>query len=258
MEQESNIIAVRESQLSEIQPLREKYRSEMNCQIIHDSIHIRTGWSREFAFHASEGAVIGYGSVAVAGPWRDKPALYEFFIAPEHRLRMFDAFTSLLQVCGAKTIETQSNDLLLTVMLHVFACNPRAESILFEDGFQTSLAPDGAGFRATVASDADALNRFELDDSAAWVATINNEVAGAGGVLYHYNRPYGDVYMKVAEPFRRLGLGAYLVQELKAVCRKGGSVPAARCNVNNPPSRKTLQKAGFVPCGVLIAGDLPA
>ena len=36
----------------------------------------------------------------------------------------------------------------------------------------------------------------------------------------------------------------------------GGSVPAARCNIGNLASRKTLQKAGFVPCGNLVAGDL--
>lgn len=257
MTENPHTIVVRESQLREIEPLRESYRKEMNCQIIHDSIHSRLGWSREFSFHTKDSAVIGYASVAVAGPWRDNPALYEFFVEAEHRLRVFDAFTDLLQICGAKTIETQSNDPLLTVMLHIFARNPRAESILFEDRFQTSLSPQGAGFRATVASDTAALNRFELDDGAGWVVTMNKEVVGAGGVLYHYNRPYGDVYMKIAEPFRRLGLGAYLVQELKVVCKIGGSVPAARCNVNNLPSRKTLQKAGFVPCGVLIVGDLP-
>jgi GNAT superfamily N-acetyltransferase len=67
---------------------------------------------------------------------------------------------------------------------------------------------------------------------------------------------YGDVYMKIAEPFRQLGLGTYLVQELKALCRADGSIPSARCNVDNLPSRRTLQKAGFVPCGALIAGDL--
>jgi GNAT superfamily N-acetyltransferase len=95
-----------------------------------------------------------------------------------------------------------------------------------------------------------------LDENAGWVVTMTEEIAGAGGVLYHYNRPYGDVYMKIAEAFRRLGLGAYLVQELKAVCRKGCSVPAARCNVDNVPSRRTLLRAGFVPCGALIVGDL--
>jgi GNAT superfamily N-acetyltransferase len=98
---------------------------------------------------------------------------------------------------------------------------------------------------------------LELDDGAGWVVTLNGAIAGAGGVLYHYNRPYGDIYMKIAEPFRRRGLGAYLVQELKAACRAGGSVPAARCNIANRASRRTLQKAGFVPCGNLIAGDLP-
>jgi GNAT superfamily N-acetyltransferase len=249
-------ILVRASELHEISSMREKYRKEMNCQIIHDSIHARAGWSREFALHIDDGGAIGYGSVAVAGPWRDNPALYEFFLEPEHRMRTFDAFAALLQSCGARIIETQSNNRLLSLMLHVFARDVRTESILFEDGFETSFRPQGAGFRAATASDAAILQRLELDDTAGWVVTLNDEMAGAGGVLYHYNRPYGDVYMKIAEPFRRVGLGTYLVQELKAVCRTGGSVPSARCNVANEPSRKTLQKAGFVPCGVLISGDL--
>lgn len=251
-------ILVRASELSEIASLREKYRGEMDCQIIHDSIHARPGWTREFALRTDSGNLIGYGSVAVAGPWRDNPALYEFFVEPQHRMRIFEAFTTLLKSCEARTIETQSNDPLLSVMLHVFARNVRTESILFEDGFQTSFHPQGAGFRAATASDAAVLQRLELDDTAGWIVTMNDEIAGAGGVLYHYNRPYGDVYMKIAEPFRQLGLGTYLVQELKAVCRAGGNAPAARCNVNNLPSRKTLQKAGFVPCGVLISGDLGA
>jgi GNAT superfamily N-acetyltransferase len=172
-------------------------------------------------------------------------------------MRTFEAFTSLLQVCGAKIIETQSNDRVLTAMLHVFASSVRAEAILFEDCFQTSLCPQGAGFRTATVSDEDVLKRLDLDENAGWVVTMDGEIAGAGGVLYHYNRPYGDVYMKIAEPYRQRGLGSYLVQELKAACRTAGSVPAARCNVGNLPSRKTLQKAGFVPCGALIAGDLP-
>lgn len=34
--------------------------------------------------------------------------------------------------------------------------------------------------------------------------------------------------LAVAEPFRRRGFGAFLVQELKRVCYEGGYVPAAR------------------------------
>lgn len=247
---------IRVSQLGEIAPLREQYRKEMNCQIIHDSIHGRPGWTREYVLEL-DGAPVGYGSVAVEGPWHDRPALSEFYVQDEHRMQVFDLFATLLSACGAKIIETQSNDRVLTTMLHTFARNLRAESILFEDAFQTSYGPVDKGFRSATADDAEALRRRDLDDGAGWVVILNGEVAGAGDVLYHYHRPYGDVYMKIAEPFRRKGLGAYLVQELKAVCRASGSVPAARCNVRNLPSRKTLQKAGFVPCGNIVVGDLP-
>jgi GNAT superfamily N-acetyltransferase len=248
-------VNARASQLSEIAALREQYRKEMNCQIIHDSIHGRPGWTQEYVLDLN-GTPIGYGSVAVNGPWRDKPALYEFYVQREQWMQVFDLFASLLAVCGAKIIETQSNDRILTVMLHTFGRNLRAGSVLFEDAFHTSYGPVGAGFRAAATDDTEALRQYDLDDGAGWVATMNDEIAGAGDVLYHYNRPYGDVYMKIAEPFRRRGLGAYLVQELKAVCRAGGRVPAARCNVQNLPSRKTLQKSGFVPCGNIVTGDL--
>jgi GNAT superfamily N-acetyltransferase len=244
------------TQLEEIVPFREHYRKEMNCQIIHDSIHSRAGWTQEYAL-VLDGTLVGYGSVAVDGPWREQPALYEFYVLPEHRMRMFDLFASLSVLCGAEVIEAQSNDRTLTVMLHTFARNLRAESILFEDAFKTLHEPLGAEFRAKTASDTEALRQHNLDDGAGWVVTVNGQIAGAGGVLYHYNWPYGDVYMKVAEPFRRKGLGAYLVQELKAGCRASGRVPAARCNVQNLPSRKTLQRAGFVPCGNIVTGDLP-
>jgi GNAT superfamily N-acetyltransferase len=248
-------IVARPSQPGEIEPLREQYRKEMNCQIVHDSIHGRPGWTREFAID-QDGSAIGYGSVAIAGPWRNHPTLYEFFLEPEHRTRTFDAFTNLLQICEADRIETQTNARLLSVMIHVFGHNIRAESILFEDGFLTSSHPPGIGFRPATDADAAVLRNKELDENAGWVATWNGEIAGAGGLLYHYNRPYGDIFMAIAEPFRRRGLGAYLVQELKAVCRSAGSVPSARCNIENVASRRTLQKAGFLPCGALIAGNI--
>ncbi|HTA41069.1 MAG TPA: hypothetical protein VK789_01405 [Bryobacteraceae bacterium] len=60
----------------------------MNCQIIHDSIHGRAGWTREFAIQLDDGTLIRCGSVAVAGPWLDNPALYEFFVEPEYRMRI--------------------------------------------------------------------------------------------------------------------------------------------------------------------------
>ncbi|MBL8228508.1 MAG: GNAT family N-acetyltransferase [Bryobacterales bacterium] len=248
-------LAARLSELEEIAPLRVQYTAEMNCQVIHHSIHSRLGWTQEYAIEV-DGTAGGYGSVAVAGPWQDAHTLYEFYVVPELRTRVFEIFEALLAASAVTRIETQTNDALLTTMLHTYAGKIEVESILFEDAVETTLEPGGASVRHSVPEDVPQLKRHELDDAAGWVMCVDGEIAGAGGVLYHYNRPYGDVYMRIAERFRKRGLGAFLVQELKAACRRGGSVPAARCNVANVASRRTLQKAGFVPCGNLITGEV--
>src|SRR5437870_1220248 len=104
--------------LNDVRPWRDLYRLEMACQITHDSIHSRDGWTHEFLLRDDSGTSVGYGSVAVAGPWKDRPTIYEFFVSPPHRCRMFDLFDALLSASAAVAIETQSNDPLLTVMLH--------------------------------------------------------------------------------------------------------------------------------------------
>jgi GNAT superfamily N-acetyltransferase len=232
---------------------RDMYRLEMGCQIIHDSIHRRPGWTQEYFLHAGD-VPVGYGSIAIAGPWKGKPTVYEFYVAPPYRSRVFDLFSALLAASGAAKIETQSNSPLLPVMLHTFASNVISESILFHDKLATSLSPAGAVFRLATSADA-----FEVSpDQLNWHGVVEAEgkTAATGGILFHYNRPYGDIYMEVAEPFRRCGIGSFLVQELKRVCYEGGNVPAARCNPKNIASRKTLQKAGFVPCGHILVGSV--
>lgn len=241
---------------AEIESLREEYRRAMNCQIIHDSIHARPGWTLEYALEDNNGRLAGYGSVAIAGPWRDSPTVYEFHVAPFALDRVFDLFATLVRFAKPSAVETQTNDLALTTMLHAYCHEITPEAILFADALTTAFTIPGAEFRAVEVADHDTLQAASLDPDAAWVVTLDGEVAATGGILYHYNRPYGDVYMGVAEAFRQRGLGAYIVQELKRVCREGGSVPAARCNVSNVASRRTLQKAGFTPCGHLIGGRL--
>jgi GNAT superfamily N-acetyltransferase len=239
--------------LEEIGRWRDLYRQEMNCQIIHDSIHARPGWSLEYAL-SSGGAPAGYGSVAVGGPWKSNPAIYEFYILPHYRNRLFDFFLRLLSASETKRIETQSNDVLLTAMLHTFARDVTSESILYHDVLTTALAPQGVVFRQATSAD-----KFELPVEKLWshgVVEFDGAPAAKGGILFHYNWPYGDIYMEVGEPFRRRGLGSYLVQELKRVCYEHGNIPGARCNPANIASRKTLQKAGFVPCGHILTGSV--
>ena len=247
-------LSAKAATLDDIVTWRDAYRQEMSCQVVHDSIHVRPGWTQEYLLFAN-GTPAGYGSVAVAGPWEGKPTVYEFYVLPHHRSHVFKLFGALLTVSGAVTIEVQSNDSLITAMLHTFAQNVTSESVIFHDKLTTAYRPPGARFRG--ATPADALNVSR--DSMKWHGVVEFEgtVAATGGILFHYNRPYGDIYMDVSEPFRRRGLGTFLVQELKRLCYEGGSVPAARCNPANVGSRLTLQKAGFVPCGHILSGSVP-
>lgn len=241
------------ARVADILPYREQYRREMNCQIIHDSLHGREGWTQPYLL-AADGEHVGYGSIALGGPWQGMLTVFEYFVVPEHRQRAFDLFEVLLAIARPGRIEVQTNDPLLTVMLHVFARDICSEKILFRDGPATAHALPGAVFRKTMPDDVAGMRDGELDEHASWVVEVDGIIAAAGDVLCHYNPPYGDIYMKVAERYRRLGIGAYIVQELRRVCHERGKIPAARCNTDNVASRKTLQKAGLVPCGHLLVG----
>lgn len=265
-------ILVHPCTLDDIAPMRAAYQQAMGCQIIHESIHTRPGWTREFLLQV-DGMPVGYGSLAVAGPWTGTRTLYECFVLPSHRTRLFTLFAALRAACDPDAIETQTNDRLLTLLLHTFADDVRAESILFEDAPPPARPPiaDGnplssagtaadpfAGVRVRdrLPADTPELTRLELDPTADAVLTQDDEIVGAGGVLTHYNPPYGDVFMAIAAPYRRRGLGTWLVRQLKQRCRAAGLVPAARCRTGNVASRATLQRAGFVPCGHLLHGRL--
>jgi GNAT superfamily N-acetyltransferase len=153
-------------------------------------------------------------------------------------------------------MEIQSNDALLAVMLHTYAREIISEAIVFRDGFTTALPGGGAVLQPLTADEEVRASIAERQGGPEFLLQVDGTPAGKGGILFHYNRPYGDVYMDIEEPFRGRGLGAYLVQELKRQAYEIGAIPAARCNRDNRPSRKTLQKAGFIPYAHVLTGGI--
>ena len=228
----------------------------MNCQVVYDSVHRRPGWTTTYALQL-DGMMAGFASVAVGGPWTDKPTIFEFYVLPAHRGRAFDLFEAVVCASGARRMEVQSNDALLAVMLHTYARDVSSESIVFRHGISTTLPPNGALLQQ-VTSDEDTREAIaRRQGGTEWRLQVDRESVAKGGILFHHNTPYGDIHMEVAEPFRRRGLGAYLVQELKRVAYELGSVPSARSNPDNVASRKTLQKAGLVPDAHVLNGSIP-
>jgi GNAT superfamily N-acetyltransferase len=223
-----------------ILPLRELYRHEMHAQIVHDSFP-RRGFSDAYLVEAA-GRAAGYGLVSNQ---HFPDAVGEFYVIPAYRGQALPMFRRLLDVSRAVSIRAQSNDRLLSALLYDVASTITADIVLFADAFVSHLpCPDGV------------LRQTPESDGVDWRIEIGDTSVATGGVLFHYNVPYGDVYMNVEEPFRRRGFGSYLVQELKRLCYETGHVPAARCNAVNLPSRKTLEKAGLLPCGHILQGEV--
>lgn len=251
------VITVVISSAADVQGLREQYRREMNCQIVHDSVHRRDRWTTTYRLTV-DGDTAGFGSMAIAGPWTGKPTIFELFLLPAHRSRAFDLFEALLTASSARFMEVQSSDALLSVMLHAYARDIHSEAIVFHDRLTTALPSMGATMHCTMTEEEIRQCIDARQGGPEWRLELDGETVATGGILFHYNPPYGDVYMDVAEAHRRRGFGSYLVQELKRLAYELGSVPGARCNPDNIASRKTLQKAGFVPCAHILDGTIVA
>jgi GNAT superfamily N-acetyltransferase len=244
-------IQAHRAEYQDVEALRELYRQELNCQIIRDSFLSR-GLADPYLILV-EGRVGGYGAVSNK---YDKGRLTEFYTLPHARSLAAPMFRELLTASQATHIEAQTNNPLMMLMLYDCAKNIIAENILFHDAFATHLACPNGVFRRAAPEDAGAIFPHQYQPSGDWVIEVQGAVVATGGFLCHYNPPYGDIFMEVAEPARRQGFGSYLVQELKRVCYEAGKKPAARCNPDNVGSRRTLEKAGFLPCGRLLAGEV--
>lgn len=219
-------LSVTLARVGEILPWRDLFREEMQCQIVHDSLHAREDWTQSYLLKVGS-TIVGHGAVAVAGPWRGTKTVFEFYVAPEHRPRAFDLFEVFVATAGVTAFEVQTNDVLLTVMLHVWCPAAMSEKIVFNDKLTTTLPAHGAAFRRATPDDAARIFPHKDEPVGDWVLEVDGTIAATGGILFHYNRPYGDIYMEVAPSFRRRGLGSYLVQELKRVCYEGSIVPCA-------------------------------
>jgi GNAT superfamily N-acetyltransferase len=239
--------------LDVVLPLRELYRREMNCQVIHDSLP-RRGFGDLFLIRA-DGRVAGYGFV-MGYQGEPKDMIREFFMIPAYRGKALAIFRQLIEVSKAKRVMAQTNDVLLTLLLYDCANEIASDTILFHDALTTHLDIPEVTFRQVTEPDKEQIFEHKVEPAGDWLIERDGIIVATGGIMTHYNPPYGDLYMEVDERFRRRGYGSYLIQELKRVSYETGLVPAARCNVANAASRATLQKAGLLPCARLLSGVL--
>lgn len=232
----------------DISGLRKSFLEAGEFQFIHNKCH-QYGWADVYLFTEGE-LKIGYGSVWGKDNRKDRDTIFEFYLIPEYQKHASSIFTDFIKACGAPFMECQTNDTLLASMMFEHAEDIHAQSVLFEDDAEKDLRVKGAAFNRQP------YTTNHPDDRGGYVIEKDGEVVATGGFMLNYNYPFADIYMDVKEPFRKCGIGSFMVQELKKEIYKAQRVPAARCNVKNLASRATLLKAGFRLCGYLLEGKI--
>src|SRR6516225_8564039 len=106
-------LGVIKAELREILPLRNLFLQENNFQIRYDACHER-GWTDSYLL-MTDSLEVGYGSIK-GQQTKDRDTVFEYFAVQPFRKRSSELFRQLLVVSGARFIECQSNDLLLSSM----------------------------------------------------------------------------------------------------------------------------------------------
>lgn len=231
-----------------IDPFRVLFLNEGGFQFVCNKCHLY-GWADTYLFTV-DGISAGYGAVWGSEKREDRDTIFEFYLDPPYRGMASRVFREFQRVSNTIQVESQTNDRLLTAMLYETTRNIEAESILFEEAYTTRQTVPGVSFRKRKVAD------DMGDDDSTHVLVQEGVIVASGGLMLNYNIPYADIYMQVKAPFRRQGLGTFIVQELKKEAYRMGRVPAARCNIENQASKATLLKAGFRICGFRIRGTI--
>jgi GNAT superfamily N-acetyltransferase len=240
-------ISVSKAPLTELRTLRSEFLAENNIEFCLDKCHLY-GWADTYLFTV-DGVIAGYGSVWGKDDRNDRDSIFEFYLKPLYRAQSSTFFAEFISTSGVKYIESQTNDKFLAPMLFEFAEKIFAESILFEEGFQSSIELSGAELVSKGVND-------PKHSDQQFILKYNGEEVASGGLMLNYNFPYADIYYGVDEKHRRKGFGTLIVQELKKEAYNLGRVPAARCNVNNTASKRTMMKAGLKICGWRLVGTI--
>jgi len=89
--------------------------------------------------------------------------------------------------------------------------------------------------------------RTLIDNGQVFLLRDGQEVLGIGECrISQTQKPYADIGMITNNRYRRQGIGAFLLAQLKDYCYSQAVKPICSCAFDNIASRKTIEKAGFI------------
>ncbi len=210
----------------------------------------------------SDGQPIGYFCV------NDEGCLLQFYVKEELWPQVLDFLKGLIDTGLVKTAVVGTNEpatLSLCLDLHTAVS---VDSYLFHDSQQVNLSLakyNNPALRLVMADELSTIVQFDAkntDGDVDWLQNfLRNLIAkkelfvlehegvilGVGECRASVNQPpYADLGMIVSTAHRSQGIGSYILSQLKSICQQRQLNPICSTTVANTPSRKAIEKAGFI------------
>jgi RimJ/RimL family protein N-acetyltransferase len=243
--------------IDEIQDQRDIYLSRLPySQGLNTEENV---WTCHYYKIEMDSAYVGYVCVD------SQKTLWEFYLINSAQIYLQEVFKFLIEMNYIVAAESKSFDSLLMSLCFDYHIKASCSAYLFRDDTDIKHLPSGLeNIKIRLATKEDSkglaeINRFaedvdffydldkEILKEEIFIFHLNGELLGAGTCKRIYRSlNYYDIGMIVPEKYRRKGLGTYIIIKLKEYCYNNKKIPVCDCYYFNYPSKKTLEKAGFI------------
>jgi GNAT superfamily N-acetyltransferase len=195
-----------------------------------------------------------------------KKTLWEFYIIKSDLIHSQEVFKFLIDMNYIVSAECITYDHMLMSLCFDFQKKSSCSAYVFRDDIDVkySLSTyEDISMRVAMAEDFNSLleiNRIaegwndffsnlseQIRMKEVFVFYADNELLGAGTCKKTWqSRNYCDIGMVVSDKHRNKGVGTYIILKLKEYCYSNNQIPICGCWYPNYPSKKTLEKAGFI------------
>jgi GNAT superfamily N-acetyltransferase len=244
--------------LNEIQQQREYYMKELPySQELNTEENVRESQCYKIIMNS---VWIGYFCVD------SKKALWEFYLIKTEQVHSQEVFKFLIDMNYIAAAECITYDHLLMSLCFDFHKKAACSAYVFRDDTDVEyslIAFESISMRLATTDDFNGLSEInsiaegwddffynleeEIQKKEIFVFYSDKELLGAGTCKQTWqSKNYYDIGMVVSKKHRNKGIGTYIIIKLKEFCYSNNQIPVCGCWYPNYPSKKTLEKAGFI------------
>jgi GNAT superfamily N-acetyltransferase len=254
--------------------LREMQLNELNGPVQEYNEEGIVTYNANFVRIVKQGKTTGYACIGTHEQYKD--IILEYYLLPPFRRDSLVILKQLAEVYGCKQWTVNTQDFFALPVLLELGLKYAIDAYLFTVDPSVDVAVGfgpGVSFGQTGKTELQEIYELVTQDgfyTGGGVDSVKARLAGeelyslrqAGkligtGFVSRLQRTpaYADIAMIINPSERHKGWGVQLVRALIGQCTARGMAATAVCSVDNPYSRKTLEKAGFTVSGCILLAE---